>query len=455
MQTCNRRIELGLFNNKQTEEATAKIASLEKQISELKQEVAILKEVKRSIEQDKKAIEMELKLYKEDEGRYNKGFSLNFEINESEKKLEEITLKIEEKKKEYIELDEYVLLQSFGLYAPKYNYANSNLYKERLNKIRAAQEDMIKNNTAAACMRVWSLAGSTTKGKKFTEDNIKQIIRTFNIECDDVVRKVKFNNYETSRKRIAKSFESLNKLNSLSQIVIQDSFLQLKYEELDLAFEFAQKLQEEKEELRQQREIRKEEIRVAKELEEKRADIEKEQQHYNNAMQRIQDQIDNEKNDERLVVLNEKKQQLINCLVDLDTALKDIDYREANQRAGYVYVISNIGAFGENVYKIGMTRRLDPQDRVDELGGASVPFRFDVHALIFSDDAPKLENALHHAFEARRVNMINNRKEFFNVTLEEIEKVAKENHDKTVEFKYLPDAQQYRESLLKKNSKIN
>ena len=126
--------------------------------------------------------------------------------------------------------------------------------------------------------------------------------------------------------------------------------------------------------------------------------------------------------------------------------IKDIDYREANQRAGYVYIISNIGAFGENVYKIGMTRRLDPQDRVDELGDASVPFNFDVHAMIFSDDAPALETALHKAFEDRKLNMVNTRREFFNVTLDEIKEVVKENFDKTVEFVDVPDAEQFRVS---------
>ena len=131
---------------------------------------------------------------------------------------------------------------------------------------------------------------------------------------------------------------------------------------------------------------------------------------------------------------------------DTEKAIKDVDYREANKRAGYVYIISNIGAFGENVYKIGMTRRLDPMERVYELGDASVPFNFDVHAMIFSDDAPKLENALHKAFEDRKLNMVNQRREFFNVTLDEIKKVVKENYDKTVEFIDLPEAEQYRVS---------
>ena len=145
-----------------------------------------------------------------------------------------------------------------------------------------------------------------------------------------------------------------------------------------------------------------------------------------------------------------------NRLSDIDKALTDIDYRQANMKAGYVYIISNIGAFGENVYKIGMTRRLDPQDRVDELGDASVPFNFDVHAMIFSDDAPALEAALHRAFENRKLNMVNQRREFFNVTLDEIKEVIKENFDKTVEFIDVPDAEQYRISLkMKANIQTN
>ena len=131
----------------------------------------------------------------------------------------------------------------------------------------------------------------------------------------------------------------------------------------------------------------------------------------------------------------------------IDKNLADIDYREANQRVGYVYVISNIGSFGENIYKIGMTRRLNPQERVDELGNASVPFNFDVHAMIFSKDAPALENALHHAFDDRKVNMVNKRREFFNVSLDEIEKVVKENFDGSVEFEKTALAEQYRETL--------
>ena len=183
--------------------------------------------------------------------------------------------------------------------------------------------------------------------------------------------------------------------------------------------------------------------RLQKEIEAQRKKIEKEQTHYQTAYEKLLKQLEEDPDNSDLLA---KKSELENQLNDIDRAIKDIDYREANQRAGYVYIISNIGAFGENVYKIGMTRRLDPQDRVDELGDASVPFNFDVHAMIFSDDAPALETALHKAFEDRKLNMVNTRREFFNVTLDEIKEVVKENFDKTVEFVDVPDAEQFRVS---------
>ena len=203
------------------------------------------------------------------------------------------------------------------------------------------------------------------------------------------------------------------------------------------------KEQEEKEAQKAAKAEMREAARLQKEIEAQRKKIEKEQTHYQTAYEKLLKQLEENPDNADLLI---KKSELENQLKDIDRAIKDIDYREANQRAGYVYIISNIGAFGENVYKIGMTRRLDPQDRVDELGDASVPFNFDVHAMIFSDDAPALETALHKAFEDRKLNMVNTRREFFNVTLDEIKEVVKENFDKTVEFVDVPDAEQFRVS---------
>ena len=158
----------------------------------------------------------------------------------------------------------------------------------------------------------------------------------------------------------------------------------------------------------------------------------------------------------------EKLEKAMAQIAELEARL--IEARENKERAlsmaeqtkrGHVYVISNIGSFGENVYKIGLTRRLDPMDRVRELGDASVPFPFDVHAMIFSEDAPKLEAELHRRFSDRRVNMINNRKEFFNVTLEEIAEVVKE-FNSLIEFTQVAEARDYRETkALKKANTEN
>ena len=224
-------------------------------------------------------------------------------------------------------------------------------------------------------------------------------------------------------------------------LYIAPNYINSKIDELTLAFEYQQKKQEEKDAQKAARAEMREAAKLQKEIEAQRKKIEKEQTHYQTAYEKLLKQLESSPDDADLI---QKKSELETQLQDIDKAMKDIDYREANQRAGYVYIISNIGAFGENVYKIGMTRRLDPQDRVDELGDASVPFNFDVHAMIFSDDAPALEAALHKAFEDRKLNMVNTRREFFNVTLDEIKEVVKKNFDKTVEFIDVPHAEQYR-----------
>jgi len=196
-----------------------------------------------------------------------------------------------------------------------------------------------------------------------------------------------------------------------------------------------------------------EEARVQKEIEEKRRELEKERAHYNNWFEQIERQLSECDDREEQLSLEEKKSEFERQVEQINEAIKDVDYREANKRAGYVYVISNIGSFGENIYKIGMTRRLDPTERVAELGGASVPFKFDIHAIMFSDDAPTLETALHHRFRDRMVNLCNNRKEFFRVSLDEIKEVIRENYDKTVDFINMPIAEQYRETLRLKEEK--
>lgn len=366
-------------------------------------------------------------------------------IKSLEEQIASLIKECEEKKSQIIELDDTILLQDFGMYSPVYDFANLEMYKGRLDEIRQQQKNMILAKTAASCSRVWTVDGSLSKGQAMTNQNIKQIVRCFNDECDVLISKVKFNNVMAYIEKIHKSADALNRMNTKNAVSLSSDYVELKVQELKLAYEYARKKQDEKEEQRRIREQMREEVRLQKEIEEARKDIEKEQKHYANALEKINKQLVSCDDEERNLLL-EKKAEIEKHLGELQTAIKDIDYREANKRAGYVYVISNIGSFGENVYKIGMTRRLDPMERVDELGDASVPFKFDVHAMIFSDDAPALETALHHAFENKKVNMVNARREFFNVTLDEIEDVVRKNYDKTVDFIKIPQAEQYRES---------
>ena len=358
--------------------------------------------------------------------------------------IENLDLKIKKREKQIIDLDDEILVQDFGLYRPHYNFANALDYKDKLAEIRAKQKNLIKYKDAVTGNTGWQVNGSASKGKKMVNDTQKLLLRAFNTECDELISKVKYTNYDASLNRIYKSAEAISKLGTIMDISIKHAYLNLKVEELRLAFEYQQKKQEEKEAQKAARAELREAARLQKEIEAQRKKIEKEQTHYQTAYDHLLKQL--EQDPENAALLS-KKSELENQLKDIEKAMKDIDYREANQRAGYVYVISNIGAFGPDIYKIGMTRRLDPQDRVDELGDASVPFNFDVHAMIFSDDAPALEAALHTAFADRKVNMVNTRREFFHVTLDEIKNVVRKNFDKTVEFIDVPDAEQYRISL--------
>lgn len=371
----------------------------------------------------------------------------NIEYRELVAKNESISKEIEDKKNMIVELDNTILLQDFGLYTPIYDFTSSEEYKNKLEEIRTREKCMILAKTAAKCAVSWTVDGSAAQGRIMTEQNIKQILRCFNDECEVLIDKVKFNNIEAYTDKMIKSYESLNKMNSKNKVSISWEYFQLKLEELKLAYEYALKKQTEKEDQRRYREQLREEAKLIKEIEEARKQYLKEKQHYENALHSINLLLERATNEEDKYALLNKKNEIENRIGDIDVSLKDIDYREANKKAGYVYIISNIGSFGENVYKIGMTRRLDPMERVNELGDASVPFKFDVHAMIFSDDAPRLEADLHRAFDAKKVNMINGRREFFKVTLDEIEAVVKANFDKTVEFNKTPIAEQYRETI--------
>lgn len=419
------------FSSKKQDELENRIKELEFKLTPEQQDIEKLQNEIEGLKSKKSEIENEI-IFKT-----SSVDKLNSEITS-------LNSKINSLKNEIIELDDEVLYQSFGLYKPSYNFEKAQDFKEKLDDIRYKQKQMVRNETAVNGNLNWTVNNSITKGRKMVKDTQKLLLRAFNSECDELVSKVKYNNYYSYVERINKACNQISKLGNMMMISISDSYRLLKIEELKLAYEYAKKKQQEKEEQKEIRAQMREEAKLQKEIAEERKKLEKEQTHYLNALAKINAQLSENPDNEDLI---NKKKELKLHIDDTEKAIKDVDYREANKKAGYVYIISNVGSFGENIYKIGMTRRLDPTERVYELGDASVPFKFDTHAMIFTDDAPALEAKLHKAFEDKKVNMVNQRREFFNVSLDEIKKVIKENFDKTVEWTDIPDAEQYRESL--------
>jgi hypothetical protein len=220
---------------------------------------------------------------------------------------------------------------------------------------------------------------------------------------------------------------------------ITAEYHELRVRELRLTADFRQKEEDEREMLRAQRERFKEEEKVRKEqeAEQERLEtlLEKERQQYEGVIASLQERGDT-------AAIEERQQRLAEIERMLDGAIA----RAANLRAGFVYVISNIGAFGEGVVKIGLTRRLEPYERIRELHNASVPFRFDVHAVVFSEDAVGLETALHREFEDDRVNLTNNHKEFFLVSPERVKAVIGRLHGDLLSFVDTAEAAEWRQS---------
>lgn len=213
---------------------------------------------------------------------------------------------------------------------------------------------------------------------------------------------------------------------------------------IEIEYEYYIKKEQERQEQQALREQMRQEAEERKILEEQKRQIEKEESKYTSEIENVAEQIKDCQDETLLEQLKEKIRQLQNQLNSVQERKEEIT-RLQNGKAGNVYIISNLGSFGENVFKVGMTRRLDPMERIKELGDASVPFAFDVHSFIFSEDAVNLENELHKKLANKRTNKVNLRKEFFNVTIDELEELVQEV-DETAEFNRTMLATEFRQS---------
>ncbi len=348
-----------------------------------------------------------------------------------------LNAKIEEARREIVATEELALLQEAGIYQYRHPLSDAVAYQRELSSLEGKIKAMVrKDGGAVLATTSWTVNGSAAQGRTMVNDFSKLMLRAFNAEADNLVRGLKPYKLDAAIERLAKVASTIERLGKTMQIRISEPYFRLRVRELELTADFLQKQAEEKEAERAERERLREERKVQQEIERERARLEKERQHYINALEALMRKGD----DAGAARIREQ-------LDDVHRAIEDVDYRAANIRAGYVYVISNIGSFGEEMVKVGMTRRLDPMDRIRELSDASVPFNFDVHALFFSKDAVGIETAMHERLAGRRVNLVNQRREFFRASPLEAKMHLAELAGELLEFQDIPEALEYRESL--------
>jgi FKBP-type peptidyl-prolyl cis-trans isomerase len=265
---------------------------------------------------------------------------------------------------------------------------------------------------------------------------IRLTMRAFNNECEAAIANTRWNNVNAMEKRILNAATQINNANESMRLTISDRYVALKLDELHLAHEYRERLKIEREERAEMARAEREEKKLLAEAEA----AEREEQRFQNLLDKARAEAG----------IDETR------IAELEAALAEAHAKSERARAmaemtksGYVYIISNVGSFGEDVVKIGLTRRLDPDDRVRELGDASVPFSFDTHAMIYSDEAPGLEYALHREFADRRINGMNMRKEFFRVSLDEVEDAVRRLAP-TASFFKDREAQEWHETLARR-----
>jgi hypothetical protein len=361
---------------------------------------------------------------------------LRDEAAEVRRKVAEKRRELARLRKDIVETQDLALLQEAGVYEYQHPLGDVVAYKAELAKVKDRIKSMASGGKAVVGATNWTVNGSAAQGAKMVRDFSKLMLRAYNAEADNLIRTMRPYKLQSAIDRLDKTAQTIERLGKTMDIRVSRQYREVRVKELRLTADHLAKAEEEKERVRAERERQREEDKARKEFEREKARLLKERSHVESALARLEANGD-----------AEGAADLRAKLADVEAAIDDVEGRAAKVRAGYVYVISNIGAFGERMVKIGMTRRLDPMDRVRELGDASVPFRFDVHALIFSEDAVGLEGRLHQEFADKRVNQVNLRREFFYATpgevREALERIAGSH---LLEYTEVPEAQEFRQS---------
>ncbi|MFX0581140.1 DUF4041 domain-containing protein [Nocardia nepalensis] len=331
------------------------------------------------------------------------------------------------------------VLQEIGIYEYRHPLSDSVAYRDKLKHLQGEIKDMARRDGGAIeALKTWVVEGSVTDGRKMIREYSKLMLRAYNAEADNLVRSLKPYKLSSALERLDKIAFTLERFGKTMQLRVAPRYHQFRRLELEMTADHLEMLARQKEYEREQRDRLREERRAHEELARERARLEKQQQQYRGALTALEaaGNVDTSDADD----LREK-------LAELERAITTVKNRADNIRAGYVYVISNIGAFGEGVVMIGLTRRFDPWDRIRELGNTSVPFRYDVHAMFFDDDAVGIEEEMHRRLAHKRVNRVNNRREFFYATPAEVREHLRTLTGRLVEFDELAEAVEYRQSL--------
>ncbi|ABQ13316.1 DUF4041 domain-containing protein [Dichelobacter nodosus] len=342
----------------------------------------------------------------------------------------------------------------YGLYPlPSYSEFTAGGYLEQIKDNRQQQKNMLKDGSAYRVPENFILTGDGSYDKKVATAQGKLLVRSFNSECDYLLAKLNSRNYETTMTRIEQLAESLEKMLVSLEIGLTPQYVMLKMKECKLYYQYQAAKELEAEEQRAIKEKMREDAQAQKEIERALREAEREELIAKQAVERLQKEM-LAANEEQKAQYEAQLKNLQAKLAEAETKGKRALSMAQQTRSGHVYIISNIGSFGKDVYKIGMTRRLEPLDRVRELGDASVPFSFDVHAMIYSADAPALESSLHERFADYAVNKVNKRKEFFRLPLNEIKRYLEEEKIQA-QWTLAAEAVEYRQSLQITKEKMN
>ncbi|WP_417679970.1 DUF4041 domain-containing protein [Roseibium sp.] len=338
--------------------------------------------------------------------------------------------------------DERLAFAELGVYEPHFDFNDSEAYKDRIKEIRERQKRVVSAKEACICPTNWTVDGSLSKGQTMINRQMRLTMRAFNNECEAAIANTRWNNVIAMENRVLKAAKAIDASNSSMNLVINDGYVALKIDELHLTHEYREQLKQEREERAELARAEREEKKLLAEAER----AEREEQKYQAMLAKARKEAEEDIGNEQLRV---KIAELEKSLADAHATSERARAMAEMTKSGYVYIISNVGSFGEDVVKIGLTRRLDPNDRVRQLGDASVPFSFDTHAMIYSDEAPALEAALHREFAERRINMSNMRKEFFRVNLDEVEDAVQRLAPAASFFKDR-EAQEWHETLARR-----